>query len=29
MMPGSGSDITQVEDGRGLAALPADHDKVP
>jgi hypothetical protein len=29
MMPGSCFDVVQVEDGRGFAAFPADHDKVP
>ena len=30
MMPGSGFDVVQVEDGHWLRrALPADHDKVP
>jgi hypothetical protein len=29
MMPGSGFDIVQAEDGHCFAALPADHDKVP
>jgi hypothetical protein len=29
MIPGSGFDAVQAEDGHCLAALPADHDKVP
>ena len=29
MMPGSGFDVVQVEDGHCFAASPADHDKVP
>ena len=28
MMPVSGFDAVQAEDGQCLAALPADHDKV-
>ena len=29
MMPGSGFDVVQVQDGHCFAALPTDHVKVP